>query len=346
MGLSPAARIALKAGAVAASATFATAPLVRQIMLRAGTIDVPNHRSSHVAPIPRGGGIACVVGAAAAMTVVELTEPAARRRLPVALLAAPLTMAAVGYADDHTGGLPPQPRLAAQVIAGGMAASAGLSPTAAGAAVIAMPGLVNVVNFMDGINGITGSTAAVWGINTSLVGWREDDIPLVILGATTAGAGLGFLPWNAPNAKLFLGDAGSYLFGGLFTCGVIAATRNPRGCGTPTRWHIALTVAAPLLPYVADAAQAIVRRACAGEALTEAHREHAYQHLVDRFRLSHTTASAAHCAAAVTTAGSARLPWPLNVAVMSVAAGAYVAAAFAIPRRSDEFPVHAPQENA
>ncbi|MBO1758274.1 UDP-N-acetylmuramyl pentapeptide phosphotransferase/UDP-N-acetylglucosamine-1-phosphate transferase [Dermacoccus sp. SAI-028] len=330
MHASPVARVALKAGTAAAFTTFTAAPLVRRVMLRAGTLDIPNHRSSHTTPIPRGGGIACVCGAAVGVAAVELTEPTARRRLPAALVAAPLAMAAVGYADDHTGGLPPLPRLAAQALAGAVTATADLPPLVAAAAIVAMPGLVNVVNFMDGINGITGSTAAVWGVNAYLVAQAEQDVTLAVLGAVTAGSGLGFLPWNAPTAKVFLGDAGSYLFGGLFTVGIVAAARGGEGRASATRWRAAMATAAPLLPYVTDTAQAIIRRARAGEPLTEAHREHAYQHLVDHVGLTHARASAAHAFAAITAAASARVGNPAGMAGMAGAAGAYVVAPFAL----------------
>lgn len=332
MHASPVARVALKAGTAAAFTTFAAAPLVRRVMLRAGTLDIPNHRSSHTTPIPRGGGIACVCGAAVGVAAVELTEPAARRRLPAALVAAPLAMAAVGYADDHTGGLPPLPRLAAQALAGAVTATADLPPLVAAAAIVAMPGLVNVVNFMDGINGITGSTAAVWGVNAYLVAQAEKDVTLAVLGAVTAGSGLGFLPWNAPTAKVFLGDAGSYLFGGLFAAGIVAAARGTGARNSTTRWHAAMATSAPLLPYVADAAQAIVRRARARVPLTEAHREHAYQHLVDHVGLSHTSASTVHALTAIATAASSRLHPATATASMASAAGAYVAAPFVLRR--------------
>jgi len=94
------------------------------------------------------------------------------------------------------------------------------------AAVLVVPLSVNVVNFMDGINGITSLTIACWGVTALLVG-NADRIPtLALIGAVTAGASLGFLPWNAPVARIFLGDVGSYLLGGLVASGTLIGIAN------------------------------------------------------------------------------------------------------------------------
>lgn len=274
-------RRVLAGGLVSVGTTFLAAPIVRALLIRSGSMDVPNHRSSHDTPIPRGGGIACLLGVGAGVLTVGQESGLSRR-----VVGGVLGLALLGLADDQLGHVHHNVRIAGQVLAGlAFAESAGSAlPAAAGTVSV-----VNVVNFMDGINGMSGATAVSWGLSTIIAGREAQDSTLQTLGAITAGTGLGFLPWNAPHAKMFLGDVGSYLLGGLMAAGASSAFDRPR---------LALRVAAPLLPYGLDAAQALVLRARDGKQLTEAHRDHSYQQLVDRHGLSHTQAALAHAAAA------------------------------------------------
>lgn len=295
-------RRSLLAGVVCCAATYASAPVVRRFLTKRGALDIPNHRSSHSSPVPRGGGLAC--GAGLALGLIAAGPDA---RVPTATLIGIAAVAGVGWADDHFGGLPPQTRLAVQAVSGALfSPSLPLAPlTCLGTA-----GVVNVVNFMDGINGITASTAAIWGTSTLHAGRVEHHHQLQVLGALTAGAGLGFLPWNAPVADLFLGDVGSYLFGGLMAASIASVASQPA---------LAWRVAAPLLPYASDAAQAIVRRAKGGQSLTVAHRDHVYQQLVDLRGLSHVEAAAVHGCTSLVIGVLARrsLSFPTCLAITS-----------------------------
>ena len=263
--------------------TFAASPAVRAYLIKRRSYDIPNHRSSHTQPVPRGGGLALFAGMAAGLAATG-RESGVSRKTVLAVSGLGL----VGLIDDRTGHVPPQVRLAAQCMSGALLNTGrpALSPVAA----VGTAGVVNVVNFMDGINGISGSTAAVWGLSALLSGREVRNHSLQTVGALTAGAGLGFLPWNVPNAKLFLGDVGSYLLGGAMAAGLAQARSD---------WQLAWRLAAPLLPYGLDASQALVRRAIRGESLTEAHREHVYQRLVDRHGWSHAQVSALHASVAV-----------------------------------------------
>lgn len=135
--------------------TLAMAPLVRHLLLRRGVIDVPNQRSSHSVPVPRGGGIACLAGAAAGVVLAAIVHD----DVPWLALGGVALLALVGYVDDR-GTLDPAPRLGAQIAVGALVASAfgGAFWILAGA--VCLPVLVNAVNFMDGINGITGLNIA------------------------------------------------------------------------------------------------------------------------------------------------------------------------------------------
>lgn len=279
-------RRALLGGLVSCVTTYAISPVIRRLLVERGTMDLPNHRSSHAEPVPRGGGLACLAGVACGIATTGSRAHIDRR-----VVLGIATLAAVGFVDDQTGHVDPRLRLALQSVSGGLLNSNG--PVLLPAASLTTASVVNVVNFMDGINGITGSMAAVWGLSTLATGRDSQDAVLQTLGAVTAGAGLGFLPWNAPKAQLFLGDVGSYLFGGLMAAAIVHAIERP-----PLAWR----VAAPLLPYGVDAALTLARRLQRGERLTEAHRDHAYQRLTDLDSMTHARAAMAHAATATAIA--------------------------------------------
>jgi UDP-N-acetylmuramyl pentapeptide phosphotransferase/UDP-N-acetylglucosamine-1-phosphate transferase len=171
---------------------------------------------------------------------------------------------------------------------------------------------VNAVNFMDGIDGITGFTVAVWGIFAILLA-RTDHAPLLLpIGTVTLGAALGFLPANLPKARLFLGDIGSYLFGGMISLGLLIG------------WHEKvplLPLAAPLSVYLADTGFTLVHRAVRRKPLLSAHREHVYQRLVSEGGIPHpvVAAYAAVIAAAISGcwfAGDAWIALPISVVLL------------------------------
>lgn len=241
------------------------------VLRKAQFMDVPNHRSSHSRPVPRGGGVAvvlaiCILAALLGERGTELT----------ALLVVTLLLGAVGFVDDLRS-LPSSVRLAAQLLA-----AVGLASVLLGAGsvtwwwlpvlAVAVAGYVNAYNFMDGVNGISALTAAVVGGWWAWAGNDQGHDLLLALGPVLAGAALGFLPWNAPRAKVFLGDVGSYGIG-VFIVGlsVVALTS-----GLPWQWALA-----PLVVYGADTGWVLVKRQRGGRSLTEAHREHVYQRLVD-----------------------------------------------------------------
>src|SRR6202020_2344353 len=93
-------------------------------------------------------------------------------------------------------------------------------PASAGAVLLATVGViwivgyVNAFNFMDGINGLAGAASVVAGLTFVVVGLDRSNSTLAIGGGAVAGAACAFMPWNFPRARFFLGDVGSYLFGG------------------------------------------------------------------------------------------------------------------------------------
>jgi UDP-N-acetylmuramyl pentapeptide phosphotransferase/UDP-N-acetylglucosamine-1-phosphate transferase len=243
-------------------------------LLRRAAIDMPNVRSSHSVPTPRGGG--APIAAGLVMTVLLLLHGTVAITFAIAVAA----FAALGFADDLTG-LSAKRRLALQglaslAVAGVLASRAGLPPAVLAAAVVVVAvwliGFVNAFNFMDGVNGISGAHALVGGAAYACLGWWHPDAFLAAAGAAVAAGGLAFLPWNAVRARVFLGDVGSYGLG--VALAMLAAYSVVRGIPLEA-------AAAPLGLYLADTAWTLQRRIRAGERVFEAHRTHTYQQLCD-----------------------------------------------------------------
>ncbi len=294
-----------------ALSTAASGPAVRRRLLATESIDRPNARSSHVLPTPRGGGLACAVGG----VVGCLTARAMNRGVSAQWAASGALLGAVGRLDDVFG-LSAAPRLGAQFLVGAVAggSSGGVLGSIVGA--VATPSIVNAFNFMDGINGISGGTALAWGL---VLGTDESLSQSVrVQAAITAGMGLGFLPHNIPNASMFLGDVGSYLFGGGIAATVVHSALDN---GRPTLGTVLRTLA-PLAPYLADTGLTIARRAARGEKLTVAHREHAYQQLVSATQWPHWAVAGIASGAAAVCGVSAR--YQFGGLVVATAVGLYL----------------------
>ncbi len=269
-------------------------------LLRRAAVDIPNGRSSHTVPTPRGGGAPVAVGVAAAALLIHGT-------VAVMFAMAVAAFAAIGFADDLAG-LPAGRRLAMQglaslAVAGVLVGRIGLPPTvmAAGVVVLAvwLIGFVNAFNFMDGVNGISGAHALIGGAFYACLGWWRPDAFLAVAGAAVAAGALAFLPWNAVRARVFLGDTGSYGLG--VALALLAAYCVIR--------HIPPEAAlAPLALYLADTGWALQRRIRAGERVFEAHRTHTYQQLCDvGWSHQRVTMATAAVTAAVCLLGAASL---------------------------------------
>lgn len=261
--------------------------LVRRYAIAHTLLDVPNARSSHAAPTPRGGGVAIVVGALLGLLVLALTGVLLWPPL-WALTGAGGLVAAIGFLDDHRhvaapwrllahfvaavwalvwlGGAPPLP------IFGNI-----LDPGWLGAGLIAiyLVWILNLYNFMDGIDGIAGVEAVFVSVGGALMFVLADVPSLSAVPLMIAAAAAGFLFWNFPPAKIFMGDAGSGFLGiVLAVMSLHAAWSVPQlfWC-----WGILLGA------FVVDATVTLLRRVWRGERVYEAHRNHAYQHAARRF---------------------------------------------------------------
>jgi len=286
---------------VSFAVTLASVPLIRRLMLHTRLLDVPNHRSSHTFATPRGGGIACLLGVLSAAVIVA----ALGRQVPCVALMAAAGLGIIGFADDHRS-LPAVPRLLAQSLAGMAVGTAVGGFWWAGVGAVVLPMVVNMINFMDGINGITGLHVGLWGLTAFWVGSQHGVSSLIVLGAVAAGSSLGFLPWNAPRAKIFLGDVGSYLMGGLVGAGILYGGAH----GTSTA-----LVLAPMTLYFVDTVATLLRRVRRGAPVLEAHREHIYQQLTSDAGYPHVAVSVGVVVLAAMITGA----WLLHPAVGAVA---------------------------
>lgn len=260
--------------------SFGLTYLVRRYALSRGVLDVPNARSSHVTPTPRGGGLA--IAATAILGSIALTlggHIALGLCLPLAVAGA--VIAVLGYVDDHFS-LPALPRFAVHVIVSVFLAWMLVGHMSLAAKALVLPlfavGIawsINLFNFMDGIDGLAASQALFVAAASAVLCVVFGELQFVQLLLVTAGACVGFLVWNWPPAKIFMGDVGS-AFLGLWLAGIGVLLYAQ---GSLSIWT-SITLNAL---FIADATSTLLRRVLAGKRWYEAHRSHAYQHLARRW---------------------------------------------------------------
>ena len=298
--------------------TLAVTASILRFGSRLGLIDTPSLRSMHTVPVPRSGGLACMVGMAAGVAVAAMM----RREIPWAMLALALALGLIGLADDRWG-IKPLIRLFSQLADGvvsGVVVGGGRWILLGG---VVVPTAVNVVNFMDGINGITGLSMIVWGATAAIAGSQWHAATFGLIGLLVLGSAAGFLPWNAPRARIFLGDGGSYAFGGLVGVGTMIGAHG----GVPIG-----VLVSPMAIYLADTGTVLIRRFLTHQPLFEPHRTHVYQRLVTRTGWPHITVSClvAGLSALISAAWLAQILW-LGVAVTVVAVALYLVSPLIVP---------------
>ncbi|KLJ01606.1 glycosyltransferase family 4 protein [Luteimonas sp. FCS-9] len=258
--------------------------LARRYALARRLVDAPGERRSHAVPTPRGGGIAIV-----ATMLGALAWTAWRAAAPwtaLAALAGLALVAGIGWVDDHRP-LSPWSRLGVHVVAAALLAAALIhagQPAWWAAAVFALAvGLVNVWNFMDGIDGIATTQAMLAALAVLAVAgpWGASGTLAIALLAACGG----FLPFNCPRARIFLGDVGSGSLGYLLAGLVAFASLE---VGTPPAWALLF----PLAPFLVDASLTLVSRMLRGERWWTPHVQHVYQRAVQAGHAHATVAGA------------------------------------------------------
>ncbi|HVZ37159.1 MAG TPA: glycosyltransferase family 4 protein [Polyangiaceae bacterium] len=263
--------------------------LVRRRALARGILDLPNTRSSHTIPTPRGGGLAIVVAATIGLTTLWVWG-VVDSRLALALLGGGAGVALIGYLDDR-GSLSVRARIVVHFACAvwAVAVLGGLPPIQWGShavdlgwagvllAVLAIVWMLNLFNFMDGIDGIAGSEAvfvSAAGAALASVGGLSGSVPAAA--SVVAAASVGFLCWNWPPAKIFMGDVGSGYLGYVIAVLALGATRE-----NPAMLYVWLILGGT---FFVDATVTLISRLLRGERVYEAHRSHAYQRLSRRWR--------------------------------------------------------------
>lgn len=254
---------------------------LRRYALARSLMDVPNERSSHSVPTPRGGGVAIVLGFLSVLPILAFLGGLSWT-FTWALLGAGAGIALLGFLDDH-GHIAARWRLLGHFLGaiwalfwlGGLPALElfgfvlDLGWLGHVLAAIYLVWMLNLYNFMDGIDGIASVEAICACLGACLLYWLGGFESLILAPLVLAMAVAGFLYWNFPPARIFMGDAGSGFLGiilGLLS--LQAAWTSPNLLWV---WLILLGV------FIVDATVTLLRRLLRGDKVYEAHRSHAYQ---------------------------------------------------------------------
>lgn len=259
-------------------ALLASAGLIKWLIPRlqqAAVIDIPNARSLHRAPVPRGAGLAiAAVVLGAHLVLIATGQWPGQVALVTTVVAA--GFAALGWADDRRSRGAAQ-RLLVQALLGAVFVAGALPPELAwplrGLAWLAVVWAVNLFNFMDGADGFAGVQALAAALGLAVLLGTGGQGGAAMGAVCLAGATAGFLYFNWHPARIFLGDVGSYFIGfELAALGLLSARHDA------LPWPALILVA----PFVTDASLTLLARAARGAPVWQAHREHVYQALVLR----------------------------------------------------------------
>jgi Fuc2NAc and GlcNAc transferase len=263
---------------------------ILQSSFRERLMDMPNKRSSHTAPVPRGGGIGILLAFMLSAMVL---------RLPTAIIYAAIIVGFVSFYADHFF-LSIKFRLFMHFLAAFLFLFPYVNKIIADLflqqkipmtlfilfilLLIFIVGTANFFNFMDGINGIAGITGAIgfgllafnaYVIDLSLI---KSHLSFVLLALCITISCIGFLPFNLPRARVFLGDVGSITLGFLFAGLVVYLSKSPLDF---------ICFSGFLFPFYADELISVFVRLRKRQNLLIPHREHLYQLLANEMQISH-----------------------------------------------------------
>ena len=298
----------------------ATSVLVTHLMLkRVRIMDVPNVRSSHEIPTPRGGGVAIVLSFFLGLLAIYMLgdKTMLAENYFWAFLFSAILIAGISFYDDITNQsfkvkiltqlIEILLTLAFGIVLDELATPFGLLKLGIAGyllTLIWMVGLTNAFNFMDGIDGLAASTAVIVCAFFAYITFNQGSLFIYICSYTVLAGSLGFLLFNRPPAKIFMGDVGSAFLGFVFAAMAIIAARYDHS-------HTSFLVMPLLLShFIFDTAFTMGRRLLAGEDITQAHRTHIYQLLV-RMGASHGQVTSVYCLLGVIQGFAA--VWMVNI---------------------------------
>jgi len=250
---------------------------IRVYALDRSILDHPNHRSLHEVPMPRGGGIAISLSVLISVLVLYLTGMLSLKPT-LALGAGGLLVAITGWLDDNRD-VPILARSIAYLLASVWACfwlletDFKLYPLMVFIVwSVAIAWLLNLYNFMDGSDGLAALQAVCTAGMAGLLLLNAGQYGLSLLALTLSAASAGFLIWNWPPARIFMGDVGSCLTGFVFA--VLALITWVEGGMSLAVWMILLAI------FIIDASLTLLKRMASGDIWYKAHRQHAYQVLI------------------------------------------------------------------
>lgn len=282
--------------------SFVLTGIFRRYALVKSHFDIPNSRSSHTLPTPRSGGIAFVISITLSLTWLSLNNGIERNiaDLYQIIIIGGILIAAIGLVDDFRH-VPAKWRLLVHtIVAGYTVILLGIPDIEIYVLtiepniilevlfVIGIVWLINLYNFMDGIDGlagaeamcVSGSAALIIFLGAGYLGFimQPEEIynyELLFLLLIVVTSVFGFLIWNWPPAKIFMGDVGSSYLGFVF--GVLVISTSMASILTIWTWSILLGV------FFVDSTSTLIIRIFTGERWYAAHRTHAYQHAAQTF---------------------------------------------------------------
>ena len=247
-------------------------------------LDEPNERSLHAIPVPRTGGLAIIAGVvlgSLAFALVEMPGPGL-----AAVMSGAALIAVVSFVDDHSA-VRAKYRLFIHTVAAMLVLAAGLVPD-----FLELPGvqwtwpawasivftllfilwMTNLYNFMDGMDGFAGGMAVFGFTAYAVLGWSAGAALFTMASLVVGASAAGFLIFNYPPAKIFMGDVGASVLGFLSACLSLWAANEK----IFPIWVGILVFS----PFIVDATVTLLKRLVAGHKVWEAHRSHYYQRLV------------------------------------------------------------------
>lgn len=302
--------------AVAIGTTLAVTPLCRILALRLGWIDQPRDRHIHTKPMPYLGGLAMLIGFLVSMGVASqlsgFDAVFEGSSIPLGVAIGAIVLCAVGTIDDVREVSPPA-KTAGIVLAASIMYLLGVSllyfripfldslmvlgpDLAPLITVLWVYAMANAVNWIDGLDGLAAGIVAIaagsfflYGhkLATTDVGLITPDNPSPLIALIVAGMCLGFLPYNFNPARIFMGDGGALLLGGLMAASTVLVGGQVNDAYSGQVYFFFAPLFIPFIvlgvPFI-DALVAIVRRARSHRGLAEADKDHLHHRLI---RLGH-----------------------------------------------------------
>lgn len=296
--------------AIAGISALGTLLLARHLK----ALDVPNERSSHVTLTPRGGGIAIVAAFLAGILLIHHVDDKAPIFTPYFLgfLYSSFMIAILSMYDDFRT-ISFKIKLAGQTIAVITGLTAGIVIDAVHLPVFGelylgvwaypltflwMLGLTNAYNFIDGLDGLAAGTAVIAALFLACISFQQGSNFIYLASLTLAAAAFGFLLFNWPPARIFMGDVGSTFIGFTFAVIAVIAARHDHS-------HTSLFVVPLLLfHFIFDTVFTFTRRLLSGEHVFTAHRSHLYQ-LLNRLGYTHKRVTLIYSALAIAQGAAA-----------------------------------------